>query len=74
MPGYGLLRRPRQRAFLRDLRAGCSVVPPFAVLPVRRYRETAYTQISQKRGALRVPRHRFAQNDPEGSVSRRAGF
>jgi hypothetical protein len=31
MPGYTLLRRPRQRAFLRYLRAGRSLVAPFAV-------------------------------------------
>jgi hypothetical protein len=39
MPGYALRRRPRQRAFLRDLRAGRSVVPPFGssvVLPALR--------------------------------------
>jgi hypothetical protein len=46
MPGYTLLRRPRQRAFLRDLRAGRSVVPPFAVLPVRRYLRAGRSAVS----------------------------
>jgi hypothetical protein len=72
MPGYTLLRRPRQRAYCEIC---AQAVPLFRRSQFWRCAATARNCLRVNlaaTGARRVPRRRFPQNDPEGSVSQRA--